>query len=61
VSRLAYRTTNESPFAPSTVLIRNPTKAGQPWVASGESFRIPGSLRVTLLRAGAARAEVAFR
>jgi hypothetical protein len=59
--RLAYRTTNETPFAPSTVLIRNPTKAGRPWVASGESFRIPGSLRVALLRAGVVRAEVALR
>jgi hypothetical protein len=59
--RLAYRTTTESPFAPSTVLIRNPTKAGRPWVASGESYRIPGSFRVALVRAGPARAEVAFR
>jgi hypothetical protein len=59
--RLVYRTTIESPFAPSTVLMWNPTKAGRPWVARGESYRIPGSLRVVLVRAGATRAEVAIR
>ena len=58
--RLVYRTTIESPFAPSAVLIRNPTKAGRPWIARGESYRIPRSFRVALVHAGAARAEVAF-
>jgi hypothetical protein len=51
----------KSPFARSSVLIRNPTKAGRPWIARGESYRIPGSFRVALVHAGAARAEVAFR
>jgi hypothetical protein len=59
--RLVYRTAIGSPFAPSTVLMWNPTKAGRPWVARGESYRIPGSLRVALVRAGATTAEVAIR
>jgi len=59
--RLVDDTPIESPFARSSVLIRNPTKAGRPWIARGESYRIPGSFRVGLVHAGAARAEVAFR
>ena len=50
-----------APFAPPSVLILNPAKAGRPWVARGESYRIPGSLRVTLVRAGTSRAEVRLR
>lgn len=49
-----------SPFAESTVLISKP-KAGRPWLARGESYRIPGSFRVTLTKAGATQAEVRFR
>jgi hypothetical protein len=59
--RLVYRTPIGSPFARSSVLMRNPTRAGRPWIARGESYRIPGSFRVSLVHAGAARAEVAFR
>lgn len=50
-----------SPFAPSAVLISKITKAGRPWLERGESYRIPGSFRVTLTRADASRAEVRFR
>jgi hypothetical protein len=50
-----------SPFAPSAVLISNPTKAKRPWLVPGESFRLPGSFKVTLTKATAARAEVRFR
>jgi hypothetical protein len=59
--RLVYRSTIESPFAPSAILMRNPTKAGRPWIARGESYQIPGSFRLTLVQAGPARAEVRFR
>jgi hypothetical protein len=59
--RLVYGTPIQSPFARSTVLMQHPTRAGRPWVAGGESYRIPGSFRVALVHAGAARAEVAFR
>jgi len=50
-----------SPFAPSAVLISKPTKAKRPWLVRGESYRLPGSFRVTLTRAGAARGEVRLR
>lgn len=50
-----------SPFAAPAVLILNPTKTGRLWIARGESYRIPGSFRVTLERAGTARATVRFR
>jgi hypothetical protein len=50
-----------SPFAESAVLIRKLTKAKRPWLVRGESFRIPGSFRVTLTKAGDGRAEVRFR
>lgn len=50
-----------SSFAPSAVLIMNPTKPGRLWVARGETYRIPLSFRVTLERAGTARATVRFR
>lgn len=49
-----------SPFAESAVLISKP-KAGRPWLARGESYRIPGSFRVTVTKAGATQAEVRFR
>ncbi len=50
-----------SPFAPSAVLISHPTKAKRPWIARGESYRLPGSFKVTLTKAGATQAEVRFR
>jgi hypothetical protein len=58
--RLVNRTTADSPLAPSAVLITKPTKASRPWIASGETYRIPRSMRLTLLHAGAGRAEVRF-
>ena len=50
-----------SPFAESAVLIRKLTKAKRPWLEIGESYRIPGSFKVTLTKAGGSRAEVRFR
>jgi hypothetical protein len=61
VVRFVDHRESHSPFAPSAVLISSPTKAGRPWVARGESYRIPHSFRVTLERAGTARATVRFR
>jgi hypothetical protein len=54
-------TGGRTPFAAPAVLVLKPTKVGRPWVARGESFRIPGSFRVVLERAGTARATVRFR
>jgi hypothetical protein len=48
-------------FATSSVLILNPTRVGRPWIRRGESYRIPGSFRMTLERAGLAQATVRFR
>jgi len=50
-----------SPFAPPSVLIQKPTKAKRPWIAQGETYRIPDSFRVTLVRAGKASAQVQLR
>ncbi len=50
-----------SPFAESAVLIRKLTKANRPWLAPGESYRIPGSYRVTLTKVAGGRAEVRLR
>jgi hypothetical protein len=50
-----------SPFAAPAVLVTNPTKAHRPWLARGESYRLPRSFMVTLTKAGATRAEVRFR
>ena len=50
-----------SPFAESAVLITKPTKARRPWLALGESYRIPGSFRVTLTKAVGGWAEVRLR
>jgi hypothetical protein len=50
-----------SPFAQSAVLIRKLTKAKRPWLIQGESYRIPGSFRVTLTKATGSRAEVRLR
>ncbi|CAN5163857.1 hypothetical protein BH18ACT12_BH18ACT12_09990 [soil metagenome] len=61
VIRLVDEPFGRSPFATSSVLIANPTRAGRLWVSRGESYRIPGSLRVTLERAGTAQARVRFR
>jgi hypothetical protein len=50
-----------SPFAAPAILVSHPTKAKRPWIALGESYRVPGSFRVTLTKAGAAQAEVLLR
>jgi hypothetical protein len=50
-----------SPFAESAALITKLTNARRPWLAKGESYRIPGSFRVTLTKASDGRAEVRFR
>jgi len=49
------------PFARSAALMMRTVKANRPWIARGETYRIPGSFRVTLLKAGPLRAEVRFR
>jgi hypothetical protein len=50
-----------SPFAAPAVLVSRPTKAKRPWIVRGESYRLPGSFKVTLAKAGATQAEVRFR
>ena len=50
-----------SPFAAPAVLVSNPTKAKRPWIARGESYRLPGSFKITLTKASATQAEVRFR
>jgi hypothetical protein len=50
-----------SPFAAPAVLVSNPTKANRPWIARGESYRLPGSFKITLTKASATQAEVRFR
>jgi hypothetical protein len=59
--RFVDKSVVESPFAESAVLIRKLTKAKRPWLARGESYRIPGSFRVTLTKARVGLAEVRFR
>jgi hypothetical protein len=49
------------PFARSAVLMMRTVKPSRPWIARGETYRIPGSFRVTLLKAGPLRAEVRLR
>jgi hypothetical protein len=50
-----------APFAAPAVLVSRPTKAKRPWIVRGESYRLPGSFKVTLTKAGATQAEVRFR
>jgi hypothetical protein len=61
VRLVSERFGGRSPFAMGSILIANPTRAGRPWIAQGESYRIPASFRITLERAGTARATVRFR
>ena len=49
------------PFARSAVLMERTVKAQRPWIARGESYRLPGSFRVSLLKAGTGRAELRLR
>jgi hypothetical protein len=50
-----------SPFAAPAILVSSPTKAKRPWITRGESYRLPGSFKVTLTKASATQAEVRFR
>ncbi|MGZ8696256.1 MAG: hypothetical protein ACXWZY_01900 [Gaiellaceae bacterium] len=50
-----------SPFAAPAVLVTNPTKENRPWLARGESYRLPKSFKITLTKASATQAEVRFR
>jgi hypothetical protein len=60
--RLVPSETPTSPLAPSAIVILRPTKAAdRPWLAKGQSYRLPFSWRVTLTEASATRAEVRFR
>ena len=61
VIRFVDEPSGRSPFATGSVLILRPTKSDRPWIARGESYRIPTSFRITLERAGTARATVRFR
>jgi hypothetical protein len=61
VVRFVEEADARSPFAPPSVLILNPAKAGRPWIARGESYRVPGSFRITLVRAGTSQAQVRLR
>jgi hypothetical protein len=49
------------PFARSAALMLQTVKLTRPWIARGESYRIPGSFRVTLLKTAAGRAELRLR
>jgi hypothetical protein len=49
------------PFGRSAALMMRTVKASRPWIARGETYRIPSSFRVTLLRAGPLRAELRLR
>jgi hypothetical protein len=49
------------PFARSAALMMRTVKPSRPWIARGETYRIPGSFRLTLLKAGPARAELRLR
>lgn len=49
------------PFARSAALMLRTAKAHRPWIARGESYKLPGSFRVSLLKAGPVRAELRLR
>jgi hypothetical protein len=61
VFRFVDAENHSAPYLPSAMLILKPTKHNRPWIARGETYRIPFSWRVTLTKATAARAEVRFR
>jgi hypothetical protein len=52
---------HSAPYSPSAILILRPTKHPRPWIAKGETYRIPLSWRVTLTKVSAAQATVRFR
>ena len=49
------------PFARSAALMTRTVKPTRPWIARGETYRIPGSFRLTLLKTGPSRAELRLR
>jgi hypothetical protein len=50
-----------APYAKSAILILKPTKKARPWLVKGETYRIPFSFRVTLVKATAKQAVVRIR
>jgi len=52
---------HSAPYSPSAILILRPTKHPRPWIAKGETYRIPLSWRVTLTKVSAAQATVRVR
>jgi hypothetical protein len=61
VFRFVDADNHSAPYARSAVLILKPTKKARAWIVKGESYRIPFSWRVTLLKASAKQAVVRFR
>ena len=61
VFRFVDADNHSAPYARSAMLILKPTKKARPWIAKGETYRIPFSLRATLMKATATRATVRFR
>jgi hypothetical protein len=61
VFRFVDAENHSAPYDPSAILILRPTKHVRPWIAKGESYRIPLSWRVTLTKATAKQATVRFR
>jgi hypothetical protein len=61
VFRFVDADNHSAPYDPSAILILRPTKHPRPWVAKGETYRIPLSWRVTLTKASAKQATVRFR
>jgi len=61
VFRFVDAENHSAPYDPSAILILKPTKHARPWIAKGESFRIPLSWRVTLAKVSATQATVRFR
>ena len=52
---------HSAPYAQSAILILRPTKKARPWIAKGETYRMPSSWRVTLTKVSAKQATVRFR
>ena len=61
VFRFVDADNHSAPYDPSAILILRPTRHPRPWVAKGETYRIPLSWRVTLTKATAKQATVRFR
>jgi hypothetical protein len=59
--RMVDAENHSAPYAPQAILILRPTKHARPWIAKGESYRIPFSWRVTLMKVSAKQATVRFR